>query len=332
MATPTPTKPGVKPVPTTVKPATASSTVKPPAPASSDPTKASTAVGSASKAFAEAFKIESLEDDIEFINMLIYGKYGSGKTTLLATAADVDDMADVLLIDVESGKMSIKDNDRIERKDRIDTIRVSSFKQLAQVHKFLLAHCRYRDDPDATDKLISLEAKFRGVEPSAIKKPRRYRTCGIDSLSELDQLCLYELLGFSTDMQLDQALKDGDMETAEWAEYKKNNQMMQLIIRAYRDLPMNFLTTCHAGYTQDELKRFHYSPVMTGKLSSQVQGFVDIVGYLIVGTVPEGKTEAPRRLMVQPTGKFDAKNRKASFKEAYFEDPVMSDIWDGING
>lgn len=327
MPPPIPAKSGVKsPVSASIRPTT------PSLPTSSDPTKASTAIGSASKAFTEAFKIESLEDDIEFINMLIYGKYGSGKTTLLATAADVDDMADVLLIDVESGKMSIKDNDRIQRKDRIDTIRVSSFKQLAQVHKFLLAHCRYRDDPDGTDKLINLEAKFRGVEPSAIKKPRRYRTCGIDSLSELDQLCLYELLGFSTDMQLDQALKDGDMETAEWAEYKKNNQMMQLIIRAYRDLSMNFLTTCHAGYTQDELKRFHYSPVMTGKLSSQVQGFVDIVGYLIVGTVPEGKAEAPRRLMVQPTGKFDAKNRKASFKEAYFDDPVMSDIWNGING
>lgn len=320
-----PTKPAATSGPTPT------STVKPTIPVAAAPVKSTTIVGNSQAAFNEAFKLEALTDDIPYINMLIYGKFGSGKTTLIATAADVDEMADVLILDIESGKMSIKDNARIKRKDRIDTIRVSSFKQLAQVHKFLLAHCRYRDDAKNLDKLIALEAKFRGVPVSEIKEPRRYRTVGIDSLSELDQLCIYELLGFSTDMQLDQALKDGDMEVAEWAEYKKNNQMMQLIVRAYRDLPVNFVATCHAGYTQDEQKRFHYAPTMTGKLSSQVQGFVDIVGYLLVGQVPEGKSEAPRRLMVQPTGRFDAKNRKASFRESYFEDPTMTDIWSGIN-
>lgn len=297
-----------------------------------DPTKAATATISAPAAEL-AFQIIPITEEVPYLKMLVYGAYGSGKTTLCATAADVDAMADVLMLDIESGKMTVAESDRIKRKDRIDAIRISSFKQLAKVHEFLKAHCRYRDDKSAsaTENLKKLEAKFRGVDVKEIKEPRRYKAVMIDSTSELDQLTMYELLGISTDMKLDDALSDNDMEVADWPIFRKNNQMMQLIIRAYRDLPIHAFFICHAAYTQDEMKRFHYSPSMTGKLKDQIQGFVDIVGYLTVGNVPDGQKEAPRRLYVQPVGKFDAKNRKASFKESYFDNPTMSNVWKGIH-
>lgn len=297
-----------------------------------NPTKAATTVGSPVKAFNSVFKIESLDEVTTYLNLLVYGKYGSGKTTLVASACDVDEMADVLLIDVESGQMAIRKNDRIKRTDRIDVVRVSSFKQVAQVHKYLLAHTRLRDRGDI-EGLRNLEAQYKGVSPDTIKEPKQYRSAIIDSLSELNTLCIYELLGLSTNMDLENALKDGDMEVPEWAEYKKNNQVMQLILRAFRDLPMNTLYTCHAGYVQDEMKRFHYSLGLTGKLASQAQGFMDIVGYLVVGQLAEGQkdSQAPRQLRVQPTGKFDAKNRRASFKAAHFDNPLMSTIWKAIN-
>jgi len=154
----------------------------------------------------------------------------------------------------------------------------------------------------------------------------------IDSLSELDALTMYELLGLPApaDIKLEDVMNDGEMEVADWPVFRKINQMMQLILRAFRDLPINLLLTCHASYTQDELKRMHYAPGLTGKLSAQVQGFVDIVGYLKTGEIQEGQTAAPRRLYVQPVGKFDAKNRKASFKASYFDNPNMKSIWAAI--
>lgn len=294
-----------------------------------DPTKAGS--GKVAKDIADtAFRITSMDEEFEYLKMIVYGIPGSGKTTLLATSADVDEMADVLMVDIESGKLTIKNNKRIEHKDRIDSIRVTSYKQLAEVHKFLQAHCRYRDADDE-DKLRILQAKFTGVDPKSIKKVRKYRTVIIDSLSELDALCIYELLGLATDMDLSEAMADGDMEVAQFAEYKKNNQIMQLIVRAYRDLPINALFSCHVAYTQDEMKRMFYTPSLTGKLRNQVQGFVDIVGYLIVGQVPEGKTEAPRRMYFQPVGKFDAKCRLANLEGSYFDDPVMQDIWEAVS-
>lgn len=283
---------------------------------------------SALKAPDTAFRIVPLTEGVKWLNMLIYGAYGSGKTTLGASAADVDEMADVIMLDIESGAMSLEDNDRIIHKDRIDRISITSFQQMAKAHEFLKAHCRYRDDPDAIDKLKKLQALFTGVAVENIndKNLRHYNTVLIDSMSELDQLTLYELLGFTSDMKLDEAIADGDMEVADWPIYRKNNQMINLIIRAYRDLPINVIIICHAAYTQDEMKRMFYAPGLTGKLSAQIQGFVDIVGYLKVGKPEEGQKEAPRRLYVQPVGKFDAKNRKASFKDSSFEDPTMLSI------
>ena len=282
------------------------------------------------KASSAAFTIIPLTEEVDYLNMLVYGAYGSGKTTLAASAADVNTMADVLMLDVESGAMAIQDNSRIIHKDRIDRIRITSFQQMAKVHEFLKAHCRYRDDAAHLDKLKRLEVKFKGCEPEDIKTPRKYNTVILDSLSELDQLTIYELMGFKTDMPLNEALENGDMDVADWGVYRKNNQMLQLITRAYRDLPINVLLICHADRKQDDQKRMLHAPGLTGKLSGQVQGFVDIVGYLRVGPLAEGQVEASRRLYVQPVGKFDAKNRKASFRESFFENPTMSSIYKAL--
>lgn len=297
-----------------------------------DPTKSATTKVSAAAA-NEAFQIVPITDEFEYLNMIVYGVPGSGKTTLAATAADVDEMADVLMLDIESGRLTIKDNKRIKNKGRIDAIRVNSYKQLAEVHKFLQAHCRLRDidTPEAAKKLIVLQSRFTGVPVEKIKEPRRYRTVIIDSLSELDALCIYELLGLSVEMDLSEAMNDGDMEVAQFAEYKKNNQIMQLIVRAYRDLPINVLMTCHVAYTQNDLKQMFYAPSLTGKLRNQVQGFVDLVGYLRVGEVPEGKTEAPRRMYFQPVGKFDAKCRLAKLDGSFFDNPTMKQIFQAVS-
>lgn len=299
-----------------------------------DPTKAANATATEAQA-ERAFTLEDITDDMEYLNILIYGGYGAGKTTLAATAADVEDMADVLLMDIESGQMVIKESDRIKHKERITRIRVESYRQMAKAHEFLKAHCRYRDmdTPEAAKKLVALEAKFRGVTPDKIKKPKRFYTVIIDSLSELNQLCIYEILGLPkpADINLDEVLSnDGDMEMPTYDTYNKNNILLQMIIRAYRDLPVNCLLVCHASYEQDELKRYHYAPGLTGKLSAQAQGFVDIVAYLKVGEAKEEGKESPRRLYIQPTGRFDAKNRKASIKEPHFDNPTMTKIWSAL--
>lgn len=274
---------------------------------------------------APPFRLSGLRASDRWLKILIYGQHGAGKTTLAASAADIPDMGDVFMINAESGEMVIEDNDRVKNPDNIDVAEVVNFKAVAKMHEFLSAHCRLRDlgTPEATEKMRQYEAMLKGCEPEEIVEPRRYRTVIIDSLTEVEAYCMYALLGISGEFDIGQI--DENMKTAEFAEYKKNNNMVNLLVRAFRDLPMHVIILCGQVYEQDEQKRFHYGPALTGKLRSQVQGYFDIVGYLAIGKATEaGNT--PRRLYVQPVGKWDAKNRRAAYKEPFFEDPTMQSI------
>jgi hypothetical protein len=119
------------------------------------------------------------------------------------------------------------------------------------------------------------------------------------------------------------------IDVARFDEFRKQNMMVLVLVRALRDLPMHVILVCSQQYTQDELKRFHYGPQMTGKLAGQIQGAVDIVGYLRSG-VPDETGKAPRRLFVEPVERFDAKNRRASFTGSHFDDPSMTSIMRAI--
>lgn len=298
-----------------------------------DPTKASTA--QAIK--PPPFFIVPLRQEHRYIKCLFYGNYGTGKTSLACSAADIEEMNDILMVNAESGTMSVEEADYIENRYLIDQVRAVDFNMVAYVQEFLLAHCKHRDADD-TEKLKNLQARMFNYDVSVIDtdhkgedvyeegivtkaRLRKYRTIIVDSLTEIDTFSMYQLLGIQTDMKLDK-----DMDVAQFAEFRKNNQMMQLLVRAYRDLPMNVLLVASTQYTQDELKRRFWTPQLTGKLAGQVQGFVDIVGFMQTGKPDESSKLIPRRLYIQPIGQFDAKNRIASFKDSYIDAPTMKKI------
>ncbi len=246
----------------------------------------------------------------------MYGDYGVGKTYLSGTASLVPEMRDVLIIDAESGDLTLNTEPAFEA---IDHVRVEHYRMVARVHEFLKLHCKIRDDGDM-DKLRKLEAHFKGVDVGDIDEPRQYNTVIIDSLSEVETFCMYQLLGISDTTKLDE-----ETASPEWAEYKRNHSMIQRLVRNFRDLPMHVILTCARNFTQDEMKKFSYSPAMTGKLSNIVQGFVDMVGYLVTGQADE-EGNIPRRLYVQPSGRHAAKCRFSGYKKPFFENPTVGDI------
>lgn len=306
------------------------------------------------------FQIVPITSAHRWIKCLFYGKFGVGKTSLAASAVDVAGMDDVLMVNAESGTVSVEEAEYIRNRQYIDQVRVTDFITVARVQEFLIAHCAARDKGQVkTLKALQFRAFGHPVElidenaeddqwdivdedyeeqpgelvrqdPLGVKRKlivarlRRFRTVIVDSISEIDTLSMYKLLNIQTDMKLD-AVAASDV--AEWGEFRKNNQMMQLLIRAYRDLPMHCLMVTGEKYTQDEKKIFHYGPNMTGQLANQIQGFVDIVGYLTNGKPTEQAPEdVPRRLFVQPIDRFDAKCRISSYKKPYFDQPSMAKI------
>lgn len=318
--TPTPTPPSAQSQPTTARPQTAQ-----PAGAMR-PAPGAAAQALAAKPQGPAFKIEEGRLRAKYLKLLVYGEYGTGKTFLMGTASDVPSMCDVLLINAESGDLTlVADGHNF---DAIDSVRVTTFKQVSRVYEFLKLHCQLRDSVENKDKeLRNLEAQFKGVKPDDIDKPNRYRTCIIDSLTEIEVYCLYQLLGITDLTRLDE-----EVASPEWAEYKRQMSMVQRMIRGFRDLPMHILMSCARNYTQDEQKRFTYGPSMTGQLSRNVQGFMDMVGYLTMGMAigEEGaaadQKKIPRRMYIQPIGRFAAKSRFSTYKSNWFDDATMPSI------
>lgn len=285
-----------------------------------------------------AFRIGALTDPMRrrYVKLLLYGAPGTGKTTLAGTSVDVEPMQDVLFIQFEGGEEVLLENPRITNYDLVDIVRINSMAQLQKLYSYLQNHCRARDKNDEEMLIMMQNAVFYGDmdDKGAPNNPklhegdriRRYHTVAIDSLTEIEAANLATTLGLDA-----QGIEvGGDASVAGWDEFRKNNHTMQRNIRAFRDLDLNVIFICAQAYNQDELKRYHYNPALTGKLSTQVQGFVDVVGWLITGQDEKGNLV--RRLAVQPhTGpKADAKNRFAKYSKPYFDDPKMVDLMTGF--
>lgn len=285
------------------------------------PSKVATSPG----AFAIASMQKSAEDQHQYLNMLIYGPHGGGKTTLLGSSVDIPEMQDVLVVMAEGGSVVFEDNPRITESNKLDVIKVDRIEQVQKVYEFLKAHCAWRDDPSKEKELQQLQDM---VMPG-VDRLRRYRTVIIDSLSEVEAFNLAKILNLDS-LGIDAG---DDMEVAGFPQFRKNNHIIQRFVRQFRDLPIHCLMTCAQSYTQDERKQFHYAPKLTGQLTGIVQGFFDIVGWLVPNSAQvDEKTGVARRfLFVQPqtAPKADAKNRLASYAQAYFDNPVMTNIMVG---
>jgi len=257
------------------------------------------------------FQIVRTSPSEKYLKMLIYGDYGAGKTTLAATALDVPEMNDLLFINAESGDLSLpKGMDKVDVKD---------YATLARVFEFLRAHTRYRDAGDIK-RMTDLEARLRG-EP--VSEPKVYHTVIVDSLTEVQTYLMYQLLN----LDIDNWALDVTPESPEYKEWGQSSEMIQLLVRTFRDLPMHVIFVCSAQEVSDDRNRLLKRPNLPGKLAGKVQGFLDVVGYL--DTAPDKDGNVIRRLWMQPgTRLFQAKHRFRNHPDLkYIDNPTLSDLF-----
>ena len=233
------------------------------------------------------------------LKMLVYGDPGVGKTVLAATAMAVPSLREVLFINVESGILSITDAEEIGVPELPDIKDFNSFKELEDIFLFL------------------------------VTQPHGYKTVVVDSLSELQKYNLDSIVG----EKMGKASKSGQTRTSPddiWQEdYGESTQNMRRVVRRFRDLPMNVIFTCHAVTSQDESKKEVIRPALTPKLCTSVEGYVDVVGYLYTKEVvtTDGEESLVRKLLVQPYGKFHAKDRSPGGRlGTVIEQPTMTEI------
>lgn len=110
-----------------------------------------------------------------------------------------------------------------------------------------------------------------------------------------------------------------------------SREMIQFLVRRFRDLPINSIFICSVNSEQDAKKRYHYFPNLPGQLAKDVQGLVDTVGYLV--TIPQEGGKMIRRCYLNGgmygTTEIAAKNRYGTkLHGLWLDNPTMQTFYD----
>lgn len=174
------------------------------------------------------------------------------------------------------------------------------------------------------DTFDEIEEFVRGLR----EKGSKADTLVIDSITELQK----KLMDSIVDQHPEVKRPYGDgLTVGDWG---YNTERMRRFIRMARDLDMNVIFTALAMDEKNEMTgAVKTLPKMSSKLSADVCGYVDIVGYLYVDNVTDedGESVPVRRMLVQPVGMYYAKDRSGALGNV-IDNPTFPDIYNTIFG
>ena len=240
-------------------------------------------------ALRESLGVQPPAESIKYLNALIYGEPGVGKTHLLGTAQDHKDTAPLLILDIDGGITTLR------KRSDIDVIQIRSTGDFIAAYKKL----------------------FNAVDG----KKFPYGTIGIDTVSELQALDLVEIM--SAFAKINDKI---DPDVPDQRGYGKSGTRMRDFVRAFRDLPTNVIFTAHSHTDRDNNMRLMQLVKLTGKLRTDIPGFLDIVGYYFAEK--DGDT-LNRYLQFQKTETTIAKDRTGAF-DAIEQNPTIPILWDKL--
>lgn len=232
-------------------------------------------------------KVQKVTERMSYLNILVYGESGVGKTRLAASASLVEAMSPVLMVDIEGGTFSIR-----ELYPQVDVVRVQNWKEMQEVY----------------DELYKMQ--------------HGYKTVILDSLTEIQKFSMYNIM-----KDLIRKEPDRDPDIPSVREWGKNIEQIRLLVRAFRDLPMNAIfTALEVKERNTRTGRTEVKPYLSGKLSSEVAGFLDIVVYYYIKIMQD---ETKRLLLTGKTEDQVAKDRSGRLP-MLVESPSMQAIHDII--
>lgn len=233
--------------------------------------------------------ISKVSDQPPRFNMLIYGESGVGKTTLSGSADEVPEMRKILVLDIEGGVLSIK-----EKFPNVETVRIRNWQDMQNVYNEL-----FSDKHD-------------------------YSTIIVDSLTEAQKMSMDTVMRKLVDEH-----EERDADVPGIREWNINIEQTRKFVRSFRDLPINTIFTALSKTDRDQKTgASRTKPSLSGKVSDEVAGFLDIVSYLYI---KEHDGENKRMLLCGSTPGIVAKDRTGKLTQVLIE-PTMSTIWNAVKG
>lgn len=250
-------------------------------------------ISAENKALREALQVAPPSSIVEWLNIFIYGDIGAGKTHFLGTADDDTRTSPLLVLDVEGGLTTIR------HRSNVDVVVVRSIKEVEELYNKLYL---------------------------SIKDGKMYyKTIGIDSLPELADLDMRQIMKLAYAQNPDKVDRDVPS-PREWGKVRSH---MRAIVRAFRDLPCNTIMTAQVGTLQEEGQPTKYFPGLSGKLRTEIPGFMDIVDYIYAEAEP-GSGVILRKHQFQGTRRVVAKDRTSALG-SMVENATVPMLWNLIH-
>jgi hypothetical protein len=214
--------------------------------------------------------------------LLIYGRPLTGKTILAASAERVPELSPVLLVDADHSAASLVDAGLGD----VATVTITRAEDLTQIFGFLAGGQK--------------EPELLGWDPKTFVP---FKTVILDSMTEIHRLCLAHARGAED-------LRPGETPTsATRRDFGISLDMVLLIVRRFTQLAsqgINVFYTAREKTIADETSGVIelIAPALPGQASDEVGAYADIVGHLVIKSVPDpkGGTQLARVLMLaQPS-------------------------------
>lgn len=230
-----------------------------------------------------------LDEVIDYLNVLYYGREGSAKTTNSAFLANVmsalaKGKGKILVINAEGGlKLAPL------KKRGVDTSRIVIWpdpkKGIRPTHR-------------------GLDEVFRRVKADLVKDPESWGGVVFDSATEIHQAILD-----SVQAKRVKKIKDTgaeiDEDFVDISDYGTMSKLFRDVLRKFRDLPCHFVVTALERRDVDkDTGRPQYGPAVTPGLQADLLGYVDFV----LMCKPEDE-DGPFRALTRANSRYRAKDR-----------------------
>jgi hypothetical protein len=237
--------------------------------------------------------------------MLIYGEPGVGKTYLCGTAEDNPDTSPVLYLDIDGGVVTLR------HRPSLHVLAVRSIDKIKRGEMTMLG----------INEIY--EMLFQSIDRETGKMP--YGTVVIDRLDELADIDMRYIMRDAYNRNPDKV----DVDVPSPREWGINRSHVRKLVRAFKDLPCHVIFVAGVNSKDEEGQPTKYFPGFSGKLKTELTGFVDVVGYYY--NEISGTGEVQRKIQFQGTKRVQAKDRTGALGGEII-DPTIPLIWDMIQG
>lgn len=231
----------------------------------------------------------SLDDVIDFINVLLYGREGSAKTTNAARLANAFShlpagKGKILVINAEGGlKLGPL------KKRGVDTSRIVVWPNPKKHERVTHA---------------SLDNIHRRVKADLEKDPESWGGVVFDSASEI-HIAFLDSVQQKRVASIQRLGRDVDPDFVDISDYGTMSKLFRDVLRKFRDLPCHFIITALERRDVDkDTGKPQYGPAVTPGLQADLLGYVDFV--LMCKAADE---DGPFRALTQANSRYRAKDR-----------------------